>query len=267
MKRAKIENRAVFVPYLTAGDPNLASTKKFVRALYEAGADILELGVPFSDPVADGPTIAKASDRALKAGTSLREVLSLAKSFREEGIEIPLVLFTYFNPLLKFGVDRFVASARDSQVDAVLVVDLPPEEAGEYVEKMKEADLGTIFLASPTTSLERLRLIDELSSEFVYYVSREGVTGESSELSQILAVRTKELTTLLKNPVCVGFGISNSTQAESVARIADGVVVGSALVRIVHESTTVDEAVSRIKDFVSSIVAKMTRREGPCSSS
>lgn len=244
-ERAKREKRAAFVPFLMAGDPDLATTAELVVALAEAGADVVELGVPFSDPIADGPVNQAAAERALAAGTTLERILATVASLRAR-TDVAIVLFSYFNPIHRYGATRFVEHAAASGVDGVLCVDLPPEEAaGDYLDALGAHALDPIFLLAPTSTKERVRAVARVASGFVYYVSRTGVTGERPELPRELAKEVTALRRALKLPVAVGFGISTPQQAAAVARLADGVVVGSALVRLAAESGKPAEAVRR----------------------
>lgn len=259
MRLAEVFTRKkkAFIAYITAGDPTVAATERFLKTIENAGADIVELGVPHSDPVADGPTNAKASTRALLNGTSLRHVLDLAARARDNGSSVPLVLFTYFNPILQFGVEAFAAAAAASGIDGVLVVDLPPEEACEYIAAMRVRKVDTIFLASPTTDPARLSLIGEASTGFLYYVSRTGVTGTQSTVSASLAQELETIGAKVNIPVCVGFGISTPEQVKAVAALADGVVVGSALVKLIEESASVEEAEQKLSREVARLVAPL----------
>jgi len=228
--RRRADGRAAFIPFITAGDPGLKATGRFVRALAGAGADIIELGVPFSDPVADGPTIQAASQRALASGTTLGGVLALVKDLRAGGLETPIILFSYLNPVLRMGLERFAAAAGRSGVSAVLLVDLPAESAAPWSRALARRGVETVLLASPTTSRERLRRIGKASGSVVYYVSREGVTGARAGLPPGLRGRLDEVRALTGKPLIVGFGISTPEAARSLGRCADGVVVGSAMV-------------------------------------
>lgn len=237
VRAAFADGRPAFIAYLTAGDPDAEASARYVKALARAGADVIELGVPYSDPVADGPTNLKAADRALKGGGSLKSVLALSKRLRADGVATPFVLFTYYNPIFRLADDAaFARQARESGIDAVLIVDLPPEEAGRLRAALEKEGVGTVFLASPTTTPERLARIDEYSTEFVYYVSRLGVTGARTELSESLAEELAALRKHVKQPIAVGFGISTPEQAAKVAGLAEGVIVGSALVRLIEEA-------------------------------
>lgn len=234
--RARVDRRAAFIPYITAGDPDLAATEDLARALAAAGADILELGVPFSDPIADGPVNQAAAARALAAGTTLSGILALVARLQPR-LGIPVVLFSYFNPIHAYGVARFAEHAAASGVAGVLCVDLPPEEAeGEYLDALAAHGLSAIFLLAPTSTRERVRAVARLGSGFVYYVSRTGVTGEQEELPTALAREVQALGKVLRLPLAVGFGISTRSQVAAVAKVADGVVVGSALVRRIAEA-------------------------------
>lgn len=227
-------DRAAFVPYLTGGDPNLDTTVELVEALTAGGADVIELGVPFSDPIADGPVNQRAATRALAAGTTLGGILDAVARCRAR-VETPIVLFTYFNPIQVRGVGRFAEQAAASGVDGVLCVDLPPEEAHDVVPPLRAAGLDTVFLLAPTSGRERTRQAGKCSSGFVYYVSRTGVTGERAALPPELEREVRQVRRRVKLPVAVGFGISSPEQVRAVGEIADGVVVGSALVRLVEE--------------------------------
>lgn len=234
-ERCADEGRAAFIPFVMAGDPDLGTTPRLLEALAAAGADLIELGVPFSDPVADGPVNQRAATRALESGTSLAGILEAVASVRD-GLGVPVVLFSYFNPIRARGVELFAEQAVSSGVDGVLCVDLPPEEAEEcYLPALAKAGLDPIFLLAPTSTTERMKRVGEVSRGFVYYVSRAGVTGERENLRKTLAKEVKRVRKKTRLPVAVGFGISTPDQVAEVAEIADGVVVGSALVRVVEE--------------------------------
>jgi tryptophan synthase alpha chain len=233
--RRRTEGRAAFVPFLTAGDPSLERTVEIARDLEEAGADVLELGVPFSDPLADGPVIQRSSERALARGVTLEGVLDVVRRIRETS-ELPLLLFSYFNPLLQRGLEGLAVEAAAAGVDGVLVTDLPPEEGGEWIAAARSASLDTVFLAAPTSPPDRLRRVAEASRGFVYAVSRTGVTGERQALSAEAAPLVEHLHELTDVPVALGFGISTPEQVAAAAKVAEGVVVGSALVRFLEET-------------------------------
>lgn len=229
------EKRAAFIPFLMAGDPNLEATGDLIEALARGGADVIELGLPFSDPIADGPVNQRAASRALAAGTTLSGVLETIAD-RRRRVEVPIVLFTYFNPIHARGLERFAEQAAGSGVDGVLCVDLPPEEGErELVPILDAQGVDSIYLLAPTSTKERIRRAADASSGFLYYVSRTGVTGERNELAGELGDEIRRMKKKVRLPLAVGFGISTSEQVREVGAIADGVVVGSALVRLVEE--------------------------------
>ena len=234
LAQRKQDGRPAFVAFLTAGDPSLDRTVAAALELAAAGVDVLELGVPFSDPLADGPVIQRSSERALARGVTLERVLGAVERIRETS-ELPLVLFSYLNPLLQRGMERALAEAKRAGVDGVLVTDLPPEEAGEWIPAAREAGVDTIFLASPTSPDERLRRVAEASRGFVYAISRTGVTGERQALSDDARPLVERLRALTDVPGALGFGISTPEQVKQASAAADAVVVGSALVRFLEE--------------------------------
>jgi len=233
--QSTFNGRKPLIAYLTAGDPTPERTPELVFALERGGADLIELGVPFSDPIADGPVIQRGAERALKAGTNVKRVLEIAKQIREKS-QIPLLLFTYLNPVLKYGLERLARDAKAAGIDGCLLTDVSVEEAGAYVGAMRGADLDTVFLAAPTSTPERLKLVAEYSSGFIYLVSRTGITGEQAAVSDSVAPLVKAMRAITKLPLAVGFGISTPEQARDVARLADGVVVGSAIVRTIEQN-------------------------------
>ena len=232
--RRRAEGRAAFIPFLTAGDPSVDRTVEAAVALEAAGAAVLELGVPFSDPLADGPVIQRSSERALGRGVTLEAVLDVVRSIRERSA-LPLLLFSYFNPLLQRGLERLAGEAAEAGVDGVLVTDLPPEEADDWIRAARGAALDTVFLAAPTSPPERLRRVAEASRGFVYAISRTGVTGERRALSDEARPLVQRLRELTDVPVALGFGLSSPEQVAEAAAVADAVVVGSALVRFLEE--------------------------------
>ncbi len=234
-ERLKQEHRKALITYITAGDPTPEHTAGLVRALERGGADLIELGVPFSDPIADGPVIQRAGERALRAGTNLRRVLEIAREIRA-GSEIPLLLFTYLNPVLRYGLERLATDAKSAGIDGVLLTDVSVEEAGEFTRTMQAAGLDTVFLAAPTSSPRRLKLIAEYSSGFVYLVSRLGVTGEQQSVSAAVAPLIEAMRTFTKLPLAVGFGVSRPEHVAELGRQAEGVVVGSALMSLIEKN-------------------------------
>ncbi|HTB93509.1 MAG TPA: tryptophan synthase subunit alpha [Candidatus Sulfotelmatobacter sp.] len=237
------------VAYITAGDPSLDATHKFVLALADAGADVIELGVPFSDPVADGPTIQRASERALKAGASLAGVLELVRRIRET-CQVPLVLFSYYNPILQMGLEKFAAAASQAGADGVLVTDLTPEESGDYRRIIHARNLDTVFLAAPTSDDERLQKISACSSGFLYLISRTGVTGAKDSLPDDLPGLVRRIRRFTVLPVAVGFGISLPGHVSVLGGLADAAVVGSALVSEIEKASSVEAASAALRERV-----------------
>lgn len=227
----KLKNKKAFIPFVVVGYPDLKNSLESVEILIAEGADLIELGVPFSDPVADGPVIQEASEKA-SVNTSLLDVLSFAEKVLKLYPGFPFILFTYYNPILKMGILEFAKKAKKIGIHSVLVVDLPPEEATHYLEILNKEELQTIFLISPTTTPDRIKLIDEVTTGFIYYVSRVGVTGTQIKLSNSLSDELNTVRQLTQKPIAVGFGISTAEQARQVSMIADAVVVGSAFVRL-----------------------------------
>jgi tryptophan synthase alpha chain len=242
-----------FIAYVTAGDPSLDSTLDVAQALEAAGVDVIELGIPFSDPLADGPTIQAASNRALAAGMTVSGSLELVRRFRENS-ELPLVLFTYLNPIYSYGFKRFLRDAVAAGADGLLILDLPPEEAEQNSDLLSTGGLDPIRLVAPTTPPARMAQIVPTGRGFIYYVSREGVTGEQSRLSEGLSAQIGELRKHTSLPIAVGFGISTAQQAATVARQADAVVVGSAIVRQIAEIGKSSGLAQHIHDFVRPLV-------------
>jgi tryptophan synthase alpha chain len=223
------------VAYITCGDPDLATSLEIAKAAIEAGADVIELGVPFSDPVADGPVIQRASERALRHGTSLLQVLRLAKEIRKRS-DAGLIIFTYLNPILRMGVAEFSAHGQDAGIDGALVTDLPVEESQQYLAEMQKRNLVTVFLAAPTSTDARLKLIAQASSGFVYAVSRTGVTGARQKIAEDATTLVRRLRKYTKLPVAVGFGISTAEQFKAVGKFAEAAVVGSAIVETIERN-------------------------------
>lgn len=228
--------KPALVAYVTCGDPDLTTTRDIILAAIGAGADVIELGVPFSDPVADGPVIQRASERALKHGTSLAQVLTLAAEVRQHAQSTGLIVFTYLNPILRMGMEKFCKVARAAGVDGALVTDLPVEEASEYLQAMRKYDLAPVFLAAPTSPDDRLKRIAQASRGFVYAVSRTGVTGTRQQLATDAKKLVSRLRRITKLPVALGFGISTAAQFAEVGKFADAVVVGSAIVETIERN-------------------------------
>jgi tryptophan synthase alpha chain len=244
----KAANRKAFIAYITGGDPTPEHTASLVLALERGGADLIELGVPFSDPIADGPVIQRASDRALRAGATLQGLLETVQEIRRHS-QIPLLLFSYLNPLLRYGFDKLGRDAASAGIDGVLLTDLSVEEANQPVQRLRDQGLDTVFLAAPTSTDHRLKLVAQHSSGFIYLVSRTGVTGEQTSLSSAAAPlieRTRRFTDL---PLALGFGISTPSQVAEVAEIADGVVVGSAIVRAIEANAGSADIAGKLEAF------------------
>ena len=254
-KQAAEEGRAALIIYVTAGDPSLATTVDLVSALAEAGADIVELGIPYSDPLADGPIIQAAGQRALRAGTTVAGVLEAARQIKER-TGLPLVVMTCYNPILQFGPEQFAARAAQVGVSGVLISDLPPEESEEWCALAAREGLETIFLVAPTTEPERMALACGLSTGFVYVVSRPGTTGVREDLPEDLGGLVEQLRALTDKPLAVGFGLSRPEQVAVVAQVADGAIVGSAVVRLIGESGADP---TQVAEFVRTL-AEATRR-------
>lgn len=248
------EKRAALVAYVVAGDPTPERTPGIIAALERGGADIIELGVPFSDPIADGPVIQRGAIRALRAGTTVARVLDVACRIRMRS-KIPVMLFSYLNPLLKYGLDKLAADATHAGIDGVLLTDLSVEEAGAYVPELHRAGLDTIFLAAPTSTPARLDAVAQYASGFVYLVSRTGVTGERQDLSASAAPLVQAMRARTALPLTVGFGVSTPDQVSAVAQIADGVAVGSAFVRLIEQHRDDPDLENRLEHFTRSLAA------------
>lgn len=248
------------VAYITAGDPSFDATRKFVAMMVEAGADVIELGVPFSDPLADGPTIQRASDRALKSGATLARVIQLVREIRKSGApanEIPIVLFSYYNPIFQMGLEKFAAAAADAGADGVLVTDITPEESDEYRRILKAHRLDTVFLGAPTSTDERLQQIAACSSGFLYLISRTGVTGAKESLADELPTLLRRARAVTSLPIAVGFGISLPGHVSVLGGLADAAVVGSALVSEIENATANDQSPAAIEAAATALGEKI----------
>jgi tryptophan synthase alpha chain len=255
-RELRARNESALIPFVVAGDPNLDATIAIVREFVARGADIIELGVPFSDPMADGPANQRAAQRGLKSGASLAAILSMVSELRKE-TEIPLILFGYFNPIFHYGCERLCADAARAGVDAVLVVDLPPEEAHELKSSARAHGLDIIYLLAPTTPIERARVVVRSASGFIYYVAVTGVTGARNELATDIEEHVNNLRGVTDLPIGVGFGISTPAQAASVARFSDAVVVGSALSLLIEANLESANLVKRVGELVGSMKSAM----------
>lgn len=248
-QRLKKEESAALMPFLPAGDPNLEMTREFILEMEKNGADIIELGVPFSDPLADGPTIQRSSQRALSGGVTLTKILAFLKELRKE-TSVPIVLMGYYNPIFHYGVERFAQDAREAGADGVIVPDLPPEEAGDLIQAARKVGLDTIFLLAPTSTRERIERVVEVSRGFVYYVSLTGVTGERGELALDIGPSLTKIRDVTPMPICVGFGISTADHVQSVSRLAEGVIVGSAVVSLIEKEQNKPDCPVRVGAFI-----------------
>jgi tryptophan synthase alpha chain len=254
--RLRARGERALLPYFTAGDPSLADTRRLVIEAARRGADVIELGVPFSDPLADGPVIQRAGARALAAGATVARVLETISALRAE-IDVPLVLLTYYNPVLAFGLKAFARTAVDAGVDGAIVADMPPEESGPLATEADAVGLDLVYMLAPTSTPPRVRLIAKRSRGFVYVVSLTGVTGERQELPADLATQIGVLRRATTMPVCVGFGISTPAQVAAVGRIADGAAVGSAIVRLVEARAGSSTLVEDVGKFIAELKAPL----------
>ena len=249
-KQLKIEKRGGFIPFIIAGDPDLEATSDLILLLAESGASVIELGVPFSDPVADGVTIQASAERALRNSIGVKDVLETVAEVRAKGCKTPVILFSYFNPILQFGLGDFASELKTVGADGVLITDLVPEEAEDFGRILAEKDLALIMLAAPTSSDERLKKICDKASGFVYAVSRAGVTGARSDLSKDAETLVKRLRKHTDLPIAVGFGISTAAQMKEVWRYADAAVIGSAIVKEIERSGESGKVVENVCEFL-----------------
>ncbi|MBW2271703.1 MAG: tryptophan synthase subunit alpha [Deltaproteobacteria bacterium] len=249
---------AALVCFVTAGDPDLESSEALVLSMAESGADVIEIGMPFSDPIAEGPTIQRASERALAGGVNLRAILEMVRGLRSK-VEVPLVLMGYANPVHTMGYDAFSKSAAEAGVDGIIIADLPPEEGAPLYDKCNAAGVDCVLLAAPTTTPERMQLLVEKTRGFLYYVSLTGVTGARSELAGGIEDAVRSAQSLARVPVCVGFGIATPEQAREVGRYADGVVVGSAIIDRIEGAANREDAVDAVARFVAELKNALRR--------
>ncbi len=259
-ERLKAGGRRGLIPFVTAGHPDMRTTRRLLPALQKAGAHVIELGVPFSDPIADGPVIQRSSQQALRNGVTLKEILSLVAEIRSE-LHVPIVLFSYINPVLQFGIEDFARAGAAAGVDGVLLSDLPLEEAAEVLNKLSKNSIDLILLAAPTSSEQRLRMIAGNATGFIYAVSRTGVTGTRDELSHQAEELVQRLRALTCLPVAVGFGISTPDQVRQVWDYADAAVVGSAIVKEIEENSDRPDLVEHVENFVRSLAPVIERSD------
>ncbi|MFA4989621.1 MAG: tryptophan synthase subunit alpha [Candidatus Omnitrophota bacterium] len=251
-KDLKKTGKKAFIAFITAGFPNLSVTEKLIYALDKIGVDILELGVPFSDPMADGPVIQAASQQALKKNTHLVNILHLVKKARKK-TELPICLMTYYNPVFCFPEDKFISEAKKSGVDGVILPDLPPEEGKVFMAAAKGRGLDTICFLAPTSSRKRIKLISGISQGFIYYVSLTGVTGTRSKLPEDIRKNIKLIKRYTRKPVCVGFGVSTPSQVREIKKIADGVIIGSAIIKEIEENSGSPDLIKRVSNFIAKL--------------
>jgi len=249
----KVHERAL-IPYVTAGDPDLEMTKTLIREMVRRGGDLIEIGVPFSDPLADGPIIQRASQRALRAGTTLRKILATVSELRRD-VDVPLILMTYYNPVFRYGEEAFVADALDAGVDGLIVPDLPPEEAQTLLDLSADTPLDLIFLAAPTSTAARLAMVSEASRGFIYYVSRLGTTGVREQLAEDLRMMLENVRASTSQPIAVGFGVSTPEHVQLVAELADGVVVASAILKLLEDLGGQEDRLDHVGEFVAALKA------------
>ena len=253
-KRLKKENAKAFIAYITAGYPSLRFTEKLVEGFDKCGVDVVELGVPFSDPMADGPTIQYSSSEALKNGINISKILKMVRRLRNKGIKVPLVLMTYYNPVHRYGVKRFTVDSNESGADGAIVPDLPFEEARDLSASAAQAGFDIIYLAAPTSTRKRLANIAKRSKGFIYYVSVTGITGARRALPKDIKSHIGALKKITDKPICVGFGVSNKKQAADMARIADGVIVGSAVIKKIKDSINKKDSIGSVVMFVKNLL-------------
>ncbi len=252
-RELRLRKKKAFIAYITAGDPDLQATARIVPALEKAGVDIIELGIPFSDPIADGPTIQAASQRALEKKVTMKKIFAMVSALRKH-TQIPLVFMTYYNPVLRFGLDAFMKKACICGVDGVIVPDLPCEEAAGLIRAGRSRGIATIFLVAPTSTRQRTARIARDSKGFIYYVSLTGVTGARRALPEDVVSKIRAIKSLTDKPVAVGFGVSDAAQARRLASVADGVIVGSAIVKIIAEKKNIVPRVSRFAKILAKAI-------------
>jgi tryptophan synthase alpha chain len=256
--RLREEGRGALMPFVTVGDPTPDASTGVLRAVVRGGADLIELGFPYSDPLADGPTIQQSSQRALAAGTTLDQVFAIASDLRRE-TEVPLVLMTYFNPILQRGPERYLATAKEAGIDGLIVPDLPPDEGRDFYGACDAAGIDPVLLLAPTSTDERIRLVCTGCRGFLYYVSLTGITGARASLAADLGEKLGHIRTFTELPLAVGFGVSTPDHVAEVARVADGAIVGSALVRVIEEHRDAPDLVERVEGFVAALAHALQR--------
>ena len=255
-QQLKKGKQKAFIAFITAGDPSLNTTEELVLSFEKCGVDLVELGVPFSDPLADGPIIQAASQRALQKGVTLDKILSIVERIRKRS-QIPLALMTYYNPIFHYGEEQFIKDAKKVGVDGLIVPDLPPEEAKNLIRFAKKNRLSTIFFLSPTTTAQRRKMIVHASTGFIYYVSITGVTGTQKMLPSSVIANVRLAKRLTKTPICVGFGVSTTQQVKDIGRVADGVIVGSSIVQEIERQRSRRNLVQNVSHYVARLVKSL----------
>jgi tryptophan synthase alpha chain len=248
-KELKKTGRKALIPYIMAGDPSIEATKGFIMDLEKSGADIIELGVPFSDPLADGPTIQRAAERSLENGTTLKKVIALVKEVRRH-TDIPLILMTYCNPVFKFGIESFIKQAVSAGVDGVIIPDLIPDEAAEFTRLAKRHKLDTIFLLAPTSTRDRINKVSHASTGFIYFVSITGITGSRLSISKSMKSTLHAIKETTRKPVAIGFGVSTPQEASTVSKLAEGVIIGSAIVKLIDKGKSIKPFIRNIRKAI-----------------
>lgn len=259
-KDLKERKKKAFIAYLTCGDPDLKTTTECLKVISDNGADIIELGVPFSDPLSDGPTIQAASQKALKNNVSLADIIKMVSKIRSK-ISTPLVLMTYYNPVFHYGIRNFVHDAKKAGVDGIIIPDLPPEEASQIEMFARKAELATIYFIAPTSSEQRKKIAINHSAGFIYYVSITGVTGKRTQLPDSIKKDVKELKKITSKPICVGFGISTPAQAKKIASFADGIIVGSAIVEKIDKAKSKKDMLKSLGGFIKQMVKAISIKQ------
>ena len=249
------EKKKAFIPYITFGFPNIKYTKDIILTLQDSGADIIELGLPFSDPLADGPIIQRASDTALKSGATIEKLFSMFELLKDE-ISVPVVIMTYYNPIFRFGVRKFFRSLKEVGVNGIMVVDLPIEESGDYCSQAEKFDLETVFFVTPATTISRAKRIVKPCKGFVYYISVTGITGPRKLLYKDLISHVRMLKGITSMPICVGFGIHTSKQVKEISAFSDGVIVGSSFIKFIEENYLRKDFIPRLKRFTKMLCSR-----------
>ena len=258
-KKLRDSKKKALIIYITGGYPNLLATKKLIPELERSGADLIEIGIPFSDPLADGPTIQRSSAKAISGGANIKSILNTVRSLKGK-VNIPLVFMTYYNPVFHYGLDRFIKDSIKSGIDGIIIPDLPPEESADLVKVSRKNKFSTVFLIAPTSTGDRIKLVAKNSTGFIYYVSLTGVTGARKSLPKDIEEHIKKIKRVTDKPVCVGFGVSNREQAAKMAHIADGVIVGSAVIKIIENNIENGSYFKKVAEFTASLKEAINKK-------